>query len=151
MVVEIVFFSVVEIVSGCKVAFVSHWKKTVIRPITDVLNSWLNLKLKREQEMKRFLSCCCLHMIDCKRAKNNTNAAFHQRPDCEKQDHLESSVCPPSRHKLCRFFLTSNVYRGCMLFVMKKFYNFPKKSELLTFILRVKISWHFFLQFPGWK
>ena len=34
---------------------------------------------------------------------------------------------------------------------MKKIYNFPKKSELTTFILPMKISWLIFLRFPGWK
>ena len=75
------------------------------------------------------------------RQQKNTNV-FHQRPDCKKQDHLESSVCPC---QTCS--LTLYLYQQCILrlhVVLKKIYNFPKKSELPTFIFPVKISWLIF-------
>ena len=76
--------------------------------------------------------------------RNNTNA-LHRRPDCEKQDHLESSASP------CYTCYTVTVFRyqqciSCLHVVIKKIYNFPKKSELPTFILPVA---YFFCSFQG--
>ena len=82
---------------------------------------------------------------------NNNMNAFHQRPDCEKQDHL-NQVCVLARHKLWRFFFISNVYRACML-LWKRFTIFPRNLSCQRSYFWWKLVDLFFLRFPGrkWK
>ena len=79
--------------------------------------------------------------------RNNTNA-FHQRKDCEKQDHLESSLS--LLDILWRFNFISNVYRACML-LWKRFTIFPRNLSCQRSYFRWKLVGLFFLRFPGWK
>ena len=79
---------------------------------------------------------------------------LHQHECVSSKTRLKSKitwnqVCP------CKTFtLTILLYQqriSHLHVVMKKIYNFPKKSELPMFILPVKISWLIFLRFLGWK
>ena len=51
-----------------------------------------------------------------------------------------NQVCVLARHTLWPFSLVSNIIISCLHVVMKKIWNFPKKSEPWFFILPVKIN-----------
>ena len=114
------------------------------------------------QEIKMYLLCCRLHMrrvkyykcmwpwCDCKRATKP-----HERvcplTNIIKDQTAKSKITWNQVRVLARQTLTIFLYQqrtSRLHVVMKMIYNCPKKSELPTFILPVKISW---LRFLWWK
>ena len=126
---------------------------------------WLNFKLKRAQGLAvesmlmsqdvlvYLLTAYRKSLIHCITNIQGNETAWrsfpvyqhHQRPDCQRKITFDSF----SSAKLCQQQIL------CLHVVMKKIYNFPKKSELPKFIPMVKISWlNFFCCFwcgKGWK
>ena len=123
---------------------------------------WLNFKLKREQQIKMYLSCCCLQMRRVKYRKHNVTLLWLQAGNETTQMRLPvnqhhqtakskitwNQVCVLARHKLWWFFFISNIYQACML-LWKRFTIFPRNVSCQRSYFQWKLVGLFFCGFQG--